>query len=511
MKNFLLDKDSHYILKMISLLNAATNHELALSELETELGLAKQTVKSYFNKLLDYCHEQGLTTFSVKANHFKMAQGTPFNLFKLHHYLVEKSVKYQMMYRIFSDTSTTFTSLHKDLEISRSKCSVHIKQLNDYLDFYNCYINFLQRKPMHSEEYQIRFIYHNLFWGLDLEQIIQKAPSLEAASQLVIDFVPNIDYSTFLRIKLSFYVFQVNTRHGSFLTPDEDIFAIPDSPYVTFDDFFDKIEAVGFLDTCPDFETKQREGRYLYFIFCRANLIMLETFQTTDFQIERSKSPEVHDLITQFQKNITFSLSPEELNYLHYNLTLMNKEAEIFRGRNKIFDLEETAEEIYRSEAITFEFINDFVTELRDHNIKIQKLILNFPNLYYHYIILFKNILRKHKKPLKILVQTNSSPLHREMLISKIQDTTPAPIIVYAFNQLKGEKPDAIISNCMPENKYADVPFFSTSLFYSNWNKAELDNFLNKLSTVKIIFAAQLTNQNCQLSEQTQVCYNQSN
>ena len=56
---------------MISLLNAATNHELALSELETELGLAKQTVKSYFNKLLDYCHEQGLTTFSVKANHFK--------------------------------------------------------------------------------------------------------------------------------------------------------------------------------------------------------------------------------------------------------------------------------------------------------------------------------------------------------------------------------------------------------------------------------------------------------
>lgn len=54
---------------------------LHLSELETELGLAKQTVKSYFDKLLDYCHEQGLTTFSVKANHFKMAQETAFNLF----------------------------------------------------------------------------------------------------------------------------------------------------------------------------------------------------------------------------------------------------------------------------------------------------------------------------------------------------------------------------------------------------------------------------------------------
>ncbi|MGX6991804.1 hypothetical protein, partial [Pseudolactococcus reticulitermitis] len=101
MKDFLLDKDSHYILKIISLLNAAPNHELSLSDLETELGLAKQTVKSYFNKLLDYCQTQGLNTFSVDANHFKMVPGTAFNLYKLHHSLIQKSTKYQMSYRIF--------------------------------------------------------------------------------------------------------------------------------------------------------------------------------------------------------------------------------------------------------------------------------------------------------------------------------------------------------------------------------------------------------------------------
>lgn len=78
MKNFLLDKDSHYILKMISLLNAAPNHELALSELETELGLAKQTVKSYFNKLLDYCHEQGLTTFFSQSQSFQNGTSNTF-------------------------------------------------------------------------------------------------------------------------------------------------------------------------------------------------------------------------------------------------------------------------------------------------------------------------------------------------------------------------------------------------------------------------------------------------
>ncbi|GAX47862.1 helix-turn-helix domain-containing protein [Lactococcus reticulitermitis] len=485
MKDFLLDKDSHYILKIISLLNAAPNHELSLSDLETELGLAKQTVKSYFNKLLDYCQTQGLNTFSVDANHFKMVPGTAFNLYKLHHSLIQKSTKYQMSYRIFSDTTTTFTSLHQDLGISRSKCSVHIKQINDYLAPYGCHINFLQRNPMHGKEHQIRFVYHNLFWGLDLEEIIQKSPSLEAVSQLLLDFVPSLDYTTFLRIKLSFYIFQVNTRHGFFLPPEEDVFATPDSPYVTYDEFFDKVEAIGFLDTCPDFETKQREGRYLYFIFCRANLISLETWQTTGFQINRSLSLEVHDLITQFQNSITFRLSTEELNYLSYNLTLMNQEAAIFTGRNKVFDLGETAALLHRATAQTFEFINTFIQDIRDHNPNIQKLILNFPNLYYHYIVLLKNILKKHMAPLKILVQTNSSPIHREMLISQIRDASPVPVIVYTFNQLKGKKPDAIISNWMPENKYADVPFFSTSLFYSDWNKTDLDHFLNQLSDRK--------------------------
>ncbi|XOQ37686.1 MAG: Mga domain-containing protein [Lactococcus sp.] len=481
MKNFLLDKDSQYILKMISLLNDAPNHEMTLADLETTLGLAKQTVKSYFNKLLDYCHDQDLTTFSVDANHFKMTPGTAFNLFKLHHYLIQKSVKYQMMLRIFTDTSTTFTSLQKALGISRSKCSVHIKELNDFLADYDCHINFLQRKPMQGDEHQIRFIYHNLFWGLDLDGIIEKAPSLEAASNLLLEFVPTLDYSTFLRIKLSFYIFRVNTRHGFFLS-EEEVFTTPDSPYVTYADFFNKLEATGFLDTCPDLTIKERECRYLYFIFCRANLIMLETWQATDFQIKHSQCPEVNKLISQFQNHINFQLSEAELNYLHYNLTLMNQEAKIFKGSNKIFDLEETANEIFRTEAKTYTFINTFVQDLCQRNDKLETLIQNFPNLYWHYLILFKNILRKHRRPLKVLVQTNSSPIHREMLISQIRNATPVPINIVTFNQLKNEKPDAIISNWMPDRQYADVPFFSTSLFYSDWNKTDLDYFLNQLS-----------------------------
>lgn len=145
-----------------------------------------------------------------------MTPDTAFNIFKLRHYLIQKSVKFHIMFRIFTDTSTTFTNLHQELGISRSKCSVHIKELNDYLADYDCHINFIQKNPLLGEEHQIRFVFHNLFWGLDLNDIIEKTSSLEAVSSLLLDFVPTLDYSTFLRIKLNFYIFQINTRHGFF-------------------------------------------------------------------------------------------------------------------------------------------------------------------------------------------------------------------------------------------------------------------------------------------------------
>ena len=492
MENILLDKESQYILKMTKLLSAAPNHELSLSDLEMELGLAKQTIKSYFKKLLNYCQEQGLTTFSVESNHFKMTPDTAFNIFKLRHYLIQKSVKFHIMFRIFTDTSTTFTYLHQELGISRSKCSVHIKELNDYLADYDCHINFIQKNPLLGEEHQIRFVFHNLFWGLDLNDIIEKTSSLEAVSSLLLDFVPTLDYSTFLRIKLNFYIFQINTRHGFFLAPEEDVFSTPDSPYVTYDNFFDKIEAIGFLDICPDLETKQRECRYLYFLFCRANLIMLETWKNTDLRVKHLHAPEIDDIIMQFQSKINFNLSVSELNYLHYNLILMNQEASIFKGINRIFDLEEVTNEVHHTEANTYTFINDFILNYRDQNVEFKALIQHFPNLFRHYLILLKNILRQHKQPLKILVETISTPIHREMLISQVRDVSPVPIIISTFNQLNGEQPDAIISNWMPENKYNDVPFFSTSLFFSDWKITNLNHFLNQIADRKNNFS--LTN-----------------
>jgi hypothetical protein len=59
------------------------------------------------------------------------------------------------------------------------------------------------------------------------------------------------------------------------------------------------------------------------------------------------------------------------------------------------------------------------------------------------------------------------------------------PIVVYTSEQLKDEKPDGIVSNWLPEKKYKDVPFFSTSLFYSDWNNEELVQFIDGLADMK--------------------------
>ena len=170
----------------------------------------------------------------------------------------------------------------------------------------------------------------------------------------------------------------------------------------------------------------------------------------------------------------------------------MNQEASIFKGINRIFDLEEVTNEVHHTEANTYTFINDFILNYRDQNVEFKALIQHFPNLFRHYLILLKNILRQHKQPLKILVETISTPIHREMLISQVRDVSPVPIIISTFNQHNGEQPDAIISNWMPENKYNDVPFFSTSLFFSDWKITNLNHFLNQIADRKNNFS--LTN-----------------
>ena len=45
--------------------------------------------------------------------------------------------------------------------------------------------------------------------------------------------------------------------------------------------------------------------------------------------------------MTKFQEKSRLSLEQYEITYLNYNLSLFNKEAAIFTGRAKTFDLEE--------------------------------------------------------------------------------------------------------------------------------------------------------------------------
>jgi hypothetical protein len=52
----------------------------------------------------------------------------------------------------------------------------------------------------------------------------------------------------------------------------------------------------------------------------------------------------------------------------------MNQEASIFKGINRIFDLEEVTNEVHHTEANTYTFINDFILNYRDQNVEFKAL-----------------------------------------------------------------------------------------------------------------------------------------
>ncbi|MBW9298163.1 hypothetical protein D9N16_05180 [Lactococcus raffinolactis] len=130
--------------------------------------------------------------------------------------------------------------------------------------------------------------------------------------------------------------------------------------------------------------------------------------------------------------------------------------------------------------------IKKFTKSLYKENDEIRALIQNFPSLWHYYTILLWILSAKHHQPIKLLVQSSISSLHRQALITQIINGTSSPIEIYTYEQLNGEKPDGIVSNQPPEKNLQDVPFFPISLFYMDWhNKGNLAFFIKQLETKK--------------------------
>lgn len=482
LETFLLDKNYKSILEIINQVSKQPTREISFSELEDKLSITKKTIKTYLDILLDYCDQKNLETFTLHKGKLKMIMDTNFNIFDLYHHFTQTSIKYQIIMSIFEKPQITFTDLYLDLALSKSNASLHIKQINHFLKPYQCKISFLQNRPLQGEEHQIRFLYYNLLWGLNLDKITGPCPKLDQITTLLLEIIPDITYVTLSKIKLGFYIFQVACKSGYFITSEKQ-FILQDSPFITYDDFFQRIDALDFLSDCPDLQTKQKESRYLYFLFCRANILTFEECKKYEHQVTPCNSPTVQYFVTKFQEKSRLSLEQYEITYLNYNLSLFNKEAAIFTGRAKTFDLEEMIDRYNTNGGNISKIIQKFINDLCNDNGEIKKLIQKFPSLHDYYTMLLRVIAAKHHPPMKLLVQSSISSLHRQALITQIINSTSFPIVIYTSEQLNGRIPDGIISNWIPEEKFRDIPFFSTSLFYTEWHKGELDLFLKRLET----------------------------
>lgn len=486
METFLLDKRYQLILKMIEELSQSETRERSITDLETKLGISNKTIRNYFQSLLHYCKDRNLETFTLTDGKIKMKPNTNFNIIELYHDFMQKSVKYQIMINILNQPRITFTNLYLDLSISQTTCSNHIKQLNDFFSDYHCKINFSKTHLLQGEPHQVRFLCYNLFWGLNQDDIIASSPKLDAVIDFLLELVPSINYTILSRIKLAFYIFQVTSKNGLFLNPEID-FTLQNSPFITYDDFFQKLDELDFLEHCPDLETKQIECRYLYFIFSRQNILTLEVCERLTNKIPCVDDPHVQYVIAELQEHYQISLRTPEVKCLGANLSFFFKEVSIFKGRAKTFELEKLLNNFDSTRAKSSKSIQTFLEGVYDANQSIMTFVQNFPSLHLYCKMLLRVILAKHQYPIKLLVQSSISTLHREALISQIKNSTPFPITIHSFHELNGEMPDAIISNWLPPEKFKDVPFFSISYFFTDWHKASLMQFLNQISAKKLI------------------------
>ncbi|MDR0922377.1 MAG: helix-turn-helix domain-containing protein [Lactobacillales bacterium] len=478
MEKVFLDNESKVILKMVKLIHKVPNNELSHVELEKKLGINRKTVVKYVGNLLSFDEQK---VFSFEDSILKMANSTNFQPASLLNKMMLNSLKFQIMKIIFEGNSIDCTNLCFDLGISRGAFSVHIKQLDEFLEEYNLEVKFQGKEFLRGEEYEIRFFFHALFWGLQEEDIITENPMLNKVTKLLLEIDPKLDYFTLLKIRLNVYISQIRTKNGHFITSEKE-FIVPDHPYVSYKYFSDKMNEIDFFNNCPTIESKQAECRYLYFLGCCSNLLTAEKVKKINWKPDNENSSSIQAFIDIANRTLPFKLRTIEVKFLQINLYYLHRAASVFKGRQRTLGIQSIEKKIKENRPNDYALIAQFINKLCLENKDIKKLIQHFPTLYYHYGTILLGIFKAHKRPIKLLIQANFSSLQLEQLAWQIERSAVVPVKIMYGEIMSTSRPDGIISDWTPSKKYKNVPFFNVSSLYRDWNYSDLENFFYQLA-----------------------------
>jgi hypothetical protein len=461
MDNTFLEKNHRQMVEIVDYLQLH-GPNVAITELEKSTALDRRALLRYIEEIAKTSTQT--TGSQIEVNYQEqivtLLHPSSFHEAELTKILIQQTVKYEILMRLFNDEPVSFSQFEYRFGISRSNYQKHMTNLKQFAEKFDIDINPRKSEPIRASEHQVRFFMHSILFSIGDKEFFTQNESIHIASEKLLRKFPAIDYFSLNHFIFSLAISLHRIRRGYFLSKEEN-YELINHPYLSKSDFFDVLKGISLYHEKLNEDERVREWNYLYFVFATTNLLPLSETNETNWVYVDLREPSVNYFLHSAFKNLPFTPTPDELNYLKINVYYLHQLAKSFKGTVQYTDAFKIDTNIERNFPKDFAHIEKFIDSLTE-NEEIAHLLEIFAPLRYHYFSLLSHLFFRHLRTVNVLIQSKISPLQLERLIFEIKSSTKIPLnILMSVNP--EISPDCVISDWIPDKKFEHLPYFHLS------------------------------------------------
>lgn len=138
-----------------------------ISDLASELNISKRKIFLVFERAMDIRDRYPFFDIDMyDGKHIRLKFAPNFLLSKLYSVMLEESMPFQILNRLFREKYVSLENTAQQLYVSNRTVQRKLKEIMDILGNYNIELN-LKRKPLFvGEEYRIRHFFHIMYWQI---------------------------------------------------------------------------------------------------------------------------------------------------------------------------------------------------------------------------------------------------------------------------------------------------------------------------------------------------------
>lgn len=461
MYKFLLSKLDQDVYDLFAYFLDSSSEHVKLTELSTSLGFTKRQITAVIERIVAFQKEYPFYEIEIINTRELCLRFSPnFLLSKLYSVMLEESIPFQILDRIFKEKYISLENTAQQYYVSNRTVQRKLREADTILSNYKLKLNLKNRSLIIGEEYRIRYFFHIMYWqifdgnntncfGFNKNSINE----LKKKIQLYPTYYRNIDQEKFIQLlTLSMY----RLKRG---------FALENLPIemkemghlnISFEQFREELIDPVFSDNYLLEKATDNEYIFLYYMFSVMTTYLPTEICNSNFVLNNfsAKSLEVGAVFTETAQRF-FALDDNAKGYLLINALTIHSTSLLFATENKVDAFGKTTidKDYIRVFPKIYPIVQEMFDSLEQQFPIFRQLYQSNKRLLFQYTMLLSIVIKETDKPIRIF---------HEVKFGKIQDIRQKQQLYQTF----GEKIVFVLEN--PDIVITDYPVYQQTFIDQN-------------------------------------------